>query len=109
MRLLILITLCAAACDGRSDDSMYVTGTEEAALTDSEGAPSCRIGKVLLCHIPPGNPANEHTLCVGAAAVQAHQRNHTDLLGACDTSGGGDPGQPAGGVEPATPVIVDGQ
>ena len=106
MRVLLVITLCAAACDGRSDDSLDVTGTEEAALTDSEGAPSCRAGKVLVCHVPPGNPANAHTICIGAPAVQAHQRNHTDRLGACD-AGAEDAGQPAGGVEPAIPVIID--
>jgi hypothetical protein len=39
--------------------------------------------KTTICHIPPGNPANAHTLCIGNAAVPAHLANHGDHLGAC--------------------------
>lgn len=39
--------------------------------------------KTTICHIPPGNPANAHTLCIGNAAVPAHLDNHGDYLGAC--------------------------
>lgn len=39
---------------------------------------------VTICHIPPGNPSNAHTITVGAAAVSAHL-NHGDTLGACAT------------------------
>lgn len=38
--------------------------------------------KVNVCHIPPGNPANFHTISVGAKALQAHL-NHGDLEGSC--------------------------
>jgi hypothetical protein len=38
--------------------------------------------KTTVCHIPPGNPANEHTICVGNAAVPAHLA-HGDNLGSC--------------------------
>lgn len=38
--------------------------------------------KVVICHIPPGNPSNAQTITVSAAAVQAHL-NHGDYLGAC--------------------------
>jgi hypothetical protein len=38
--------------------------------------------KVSLCHIPPGNPANAHTISVGAAAVRAHIA-HGDKIGSC--------------------------
>jgi cysteine-rich repeat protein len=38
--------------------------------------------KVTLCHVPPGNPANAHTITVGEAAVRAHVA-HGDQLGAC--------------------------
>lgn len=56
------------------------------------GAPSCPADKVMVCHVPPGNPANAHTLCVGAPAVKAHVQHHGDALGPC-------------GVPPSTPVI----
>ncbi len=39
-------------------------------------------GQVTLCHIPPGNPGNAHTITVGASAVPAHLA-HGDYLGAC--------------------------
>lgn len=38
--------------------------------------------KVLICHIPPGNPENKHTLEVSQNAVDAHLA-HGDYLGAC--------------------------
>ena len=39
-------------------------------------------GKVVICHYPPGNPENEHTIEVGAPAAPAHLA-HGDTLGAC--------------------------
>ncbi len=41
------------------------------------------VKKTTICHIPPGNPANAHTLCVGNAAVPAHLQNHGDSIGPC--------------------------
>lgn len=42
--------------------------------------------KVTLCHQPPGNPGNAHTLSVSSSAVAAHLA-HGDSLGACSGSG----------------------
>lgn len=40
--------------------------------------------KVTICHVPPGNPSNAHTITIGEAAVPAHLANHDgDSLGAC--------------------------
>ena len=39
--------------------------------------------KVTICHIPPENPDERHTITVGAPAVAAHVRNHGDYIGAC--------------------------
>jgi len=44
--------------------------------------PFVRPTKVAICHYPPGNPANEHTIVVDAAALPAH-RAHGDTLGNC--------------------------
>ncbi|MBI2390109.1 MAG: hypothetical protein HYV09_11025 [Deltaproteobacteria bacterium] len=59
-------------------------GSEEAALKDpATGEPTCSGKKVLICHIPPGNPANAHEICVGEPAVAAHVKNHGDPIGPC--------------------------
>jgi hypothetical protein len=38
--------------------------------------------RVVICHYPPGNPDNRHTIVVDAAAVPAHQA-HGDTAGPC--------------------------
>lgn len=43
--------------------------------------------KVTICHIPPGNPDNAHTISVGESAVDAHVA-HGDTLGACESDAG---------------------
>lgn len=45
--------------------------------------------QVTLCHVPPGNPANEHNITVGAPAVEAHLA-HGDYLGECNRAGSAD-------------------
>ena len=73
---------------------------EQAALSGTAAAPAAAgTEKVAVCHIPPGNPANAHTIVVGAPAVAAHLR-HGDRLEACDAGGdddGGDGGDGEGG------------
>ena len=41
--------------------------------------------RVVLCHVPSGNPDNPHAITVGAPAVDAHLA-HGDYLGECDGS-----------------------
>jgi hypothetical protein len=43
--------------------------------------------KVKVCHVPPGNPSNFHTITVSENAVQAHL-GHGDLLGECSANCG---------------------
>jgi hypothetical protein len=50
--------------------------------------------KVVICHIPPGNPANAHEIEVSSNAVPAHLA-HGDTLGLC---GGDDPGDDPGDI-----------
>ncbi len=40
------------------------------------------LNKVAVCHIPPGNPANAHTICISENGVPAHLA-HGCTLGAC--------------------------
>ena len=42
-------------------------------------------GKVTICHIPPGNPENAHTITVGSPAVAAHLA-HGDVEESCETA-----------------------
>lgn len=46
-------------------------------------------GRAIICHIPPGNPANVHTIVISNNALDTHLL-HGDFLGKCDeeTDGG---------------------
>ncbi len=50
------------------------------------GATAAQAGpKVTICHFPPGNPANWHTITISENAVQTHLNRHGDLIGiACE-------------------------
>lgn len=54
---------------------------DEGELPPGEQPPSG--GRLTICHRPPGNPGNAHTITVGASAWPAHQA-HGDTLGACN-------------------------
>jgi hypothetical protein len=47
--------------------------------------------KATLCHVPPGNPSNAHTISVSSRAVGSHLA-HGDSLGPCPTTCGGEGG-----------------
>lgn len=64
-----------AAC-GLNDGT--VSGADQVRACDPANTK-----KTTVCHVPPGNPANAHTLCIGNAGVSAHLRNHADYLGPC--------------------------
>ncbi len=40
--------------------------------------------KVVICHIPPGNPDNEHSIRISMNALSAHQEAHGDAIGPCN-------------------------
>ena len=40
--------------------------------------------KVIICHFPPGNPENPHTISVSERALPAHLE-HGDFVGGCPT------------------------
>jgi hypothetical protein len=41
--------------------------------------------KVLVCHLPPGNPQNVQSICIAPSAVPAHL-DHGDFLGVCEVT-----------------------
>ncbi len=92
-----LRVLCFASVVGLAACAGDASSVNEAAnsLVDTDMGPQCVPGKpdpracdpadtkkTTVCHIPPGNPANEHTICVGNEAVPAHLA-HGDFLGSC--------------------------
>jgi len=52
---------------------------EDSPSTTKKSTP----GKIKLCHTPPGNPSNKHTISVSLSAVQAHMTQHVDIIGPC--------------------------
>jgi len=54
--------------------------SDDAVVTSSS---SSSVGKVTICHIPPGNIENAHTITIGKPALKAHLA-HNDVLGSCD-------------------------
>jgi hypothetical protein len=98
---ILVLSILAVACGGTDP------ATSSADEKSQNNDPSCNpdpSGKVTICHIPPGNPANAHTIDVGAPAVRAHLA-HGDYCGPCHGSDGGAPepnpsgdaGMPGGG------------
>lgn len=83
---------CGAQQQQQDDSTLNVTGTESQPLTidleDGGTALGCPTEKSLICHVPPGNPVNEHTICVGTPAVDAHLGHHPDYQGECSNDGG---------------------
>ena len=39
--------------------------------------------KITICHIPPGNPGNAHSITISLNALPAHVMRHGDLIGEC--------------------------
>jgi len=89
MRLaLFLAAVLLAACGGVDPQSAPDPG----ASADLKNAPVSGAdngsgggggqSKVTICHVPPGNPDNRHTITVGAPAVPAHLA-HGDTIGPC--------------------------
>lgn len=63
------------------------------------------VGGVVLCHIPPGNPENRHTITVSQSGAAVHHR-HGDTLGYCDPS---EEPLPPGAFADFTPNAILGQ
>ena len=71
------LTLGCGAEPDESESSIAQNLKDQAACQITDVAPvyevrACEPGntkKTTICHVPPGNPANAHTLCIGNAAV----------------------------------------
>ncbi|MBZ4418682.1 hypothetical protein [Myxococcus sp. RHSTA-1-4] len=99
--MVALCTLLAGGCGGspQTGDEQAPTDPQSGGLNSAPGSAEGEEGngngggiardpsKVTICHIPPGNPANAHSITVGLPAVKAHLK-HGDTLGACGSDGG---------------------
>jgi hypothetical protein len=65
-----------------ADSSSAVTSSSQSTESSSQASDN-----VAVCHIPPGNPDNAHTIVVDESAVETHL-NHGDTLGPCPEDGG---------------------
>jgi prepilin-type N-terminal cleavage/methylation domain-containing protein len=52
----------------------------------AECAATTATGKVVMCHVPPGNPGNSHTITISPSAVPAHLA-HGDYFLSCGAHG----------------------
>ena len=84
-------------CDGVGDVCDQWSGCDDTLDDDNDGIPNCidldetnnwpcgnNGKKVLVCHIPPGNPSNAHTICISKNAVSTHLDGHGDYIGECN-------------------------
>lgn len=91
------LTLAAAGlafmtgCVASTESDLGSAEAARAVAADRAAGEEGKAHKAFVCHKPPGNPANMHTLHVGEAAVKAHLA-HGDALGACGDGGGDDTG-----------------
>jgi hypothetical protein len=69
---------------GKSDENSGKSDNSNESGSGSQGGE-----KQAVCHVPPGNPENAHTIVVSVSAVQTHL-DHGDTLGPCPE----DPGPP---------------
>ena len=53
-------------------DGNGCTATDEVTVNVMDVRCGEHMDKVLVCHVPPGNPGNSHTICIAYEAVQAH-------------------------------------
>lgn len=82
----LLVSACGGQLDSASQaDSVGDDGGAQVCVAGQPDPRACtpaETWKTTVCHIPPGNPANRHTICIGTPGVPAHLA-HGDFLGSC--------------------------
>jgi hypothetical protein len=87
----LALTACTAQVSVKTQAEENLPEGCQANVADKRACDPADTSKTTVCHIPPGNPANAHTICIGNAGVPAHLANHGDFVGTC-SCGGGDGG-----------------
>jgi hypothetical protein len=87
-------------CDGVGDVCDVCPGGDDSVDNNNDGIADCsqvltldeysdawkcgnKNDKIILCHIPPGNPSNVQTICISVNAIASHVRNHGCFVGPC--------------------------
>jgi hypothetical protein len=92
--IFVLAAIITAACTSSNSSSSEQAVTDQGCqvnVVDPRACDPADTKKTTVCHIPPGNPANAHTICVGNDAVPAHL-DHGDFVGTCICEGSGSDG-----------------
>jgi hypothetical protein len=95
----------------KNKDAIKACGLDDGSMGHDDELRACDAGntkKTTICHVPPGNPANAHTICIGNPAVGPHQHHHGDYIGPCKVEtpcpppggSGGSSGNPGTGGTP---------
>ena len=80
--VVILAAVSLASCGGNSGEvSSDFEAERAAAAVEAAAECSAKPHKVLVCHIPPGNPDNWHSICISENAVDTHVDHHGDTIG----------------------------
>lgn len=74
----------------QNQDNEQVVEVDQDQETHVDGEGAWGRGRIEICHIPPGNPDNAHTIVINEAALAAHLA-HGDFLGPCDCERGDAP------------------
>lgn len=84
LTVLAAMTGSLLGCGGSGQESSPTQAVVTPMVIGDEGAVAqSGVKKVTICHIPPGNPGNAHTITVGEPAVAAHVAEHGDTIGPC--------------------------
>ena len=67
--------------DTSSKDS---EGNSDVSDADDRGKSDKSSQKITVCHAPPGNPAQKHTIHIAFSAWAAHKAHTNDYLGSCN-------------------------
>ncbi|HYV65184.1 MAG TPA: hypothetical protein VE964_03010, partial [Myxococcales bacterium] len=84
----VVAALLLCACGSGQDRSSPDVSIDRELAVARDAAAKSSDGKVTICHIPPGNPANAHEITVGEPALDAHIRQHGDRVGHCCVKAG---------------------
>lgn len=101
--LAALCTMLMGGCGGGTLEDESSDPTLRGEELNGGAASRGNSGQITICHVPPGNPANAHTLVVGGPAWNGHRNHRGDYLGACHGQG-----DPDGGTQPPPPPPPDG-